>query len=76
MTDDEVTRGTVLTGAQHEAVRKIVREEMASAFALVLRRTQDDEAELSRVSERNTTDEMIRNRLAQIFGELLQEYGS
>lgn len=60
----------------NERVRVVVRDELASAFALVLRRTQEDEAQLSRSPERNTMDEMIRNRLAQIFGELLQEYGS
>ena len=64
-----------LPGEHAEEVREIVRQELASAFALVLRRTQEDEAQLSRSPERNTTDEMIRNRLAQIFGELLQEYG-
>jgi hypothetical protein len=65
-----------LPGEHEEQVREIVRQELASAFALVLRRTQEDEAQLSRSPERNTTDEMIRNRLAQIFGELLQEYGT
>lgn len=65
-----------LPGEHAEEVREIVRQELASAFALVLRRTQEDEAQLSRSPERNTTDEMIRNRLAQIFGELLQEYGT
>lgn len=72
MGDEEVTRTTVLTGAQAAAVRQIAREEIASLAALVLRRTQDEE--LTRSFDRNITDTQIRGKLAEIFGEALADF--
>jgi len=68
----EVTRGTLLTGAQAAAVRAIARAEIASLAGLVLRRTSEEH--LSRSPDRNITDTQIRGMLAEIFGEVLADF--
>ena len=76
MGDDELTRGTVLTGAQHAAIEKIAKEQaekaVASLSGLVLRRAQ--EIQLSRLGERNIAEEVVQERLSEIFGEALQQF--
>lgn len=57
-----------------EGVRQIVREEIASMAGLVLRRTQMDEAHLTRSIERNAADDVVRRHLAEIFGEVLRDF--
>ena len=56
-------------------MREIAREEIASLAGLVVRRTADDEALVSRSPDFNRTDEQIRERLATIFGEALKDFG-
>lgn len=55
-------------------IREIVREEIASMAALVLRRTQLDQAHLTRSIERNAADDVVREHLAEIFGEVLSDF--
>lgn len=71
---EDLTRASVLTGLQAAEVRQIARKEIASMAALVLRRTQMDEAHLSRSIERNAADDEVRRHLAEIFGEVLSDY--
>lgn len=76
MTDDELTRGTVLTGAQYEAVEKIAKQEAAAAVAslagLVMRRLQEEHP--TRSFERNAMEDVLDERLSEIFGEALQQF--
>lgn len=55
-------------------IREIVREEIASMAALVLRRTSGQEAHLTRSIERNAADDEVRRHLAEIFGEVLSDF--
>ena len=55
--------------------RKVAREEIASMAGLVLTRTSDDEAVLTRLSERNIADDAVRHAFASIFGEVLKDFG-
>lgn len=55
--------------------RKIAREEIASLAGLVLSRTGEDDAHLSRSFERNAADDLVRQHLAEIFGEVLKDFG-
>lgn len=56
--------------------RRIVREEISSLAGLVLRRTNESEAHLTRSPERNMTDELVRERIAEIFGEVLRDFSA
>ena len=74
MTEDEqLTRSTVLTGAQTAAVHKIVREEIASLAGKALRRTQD--RSYTRSNERNMAIDVTNDEIAEFWGEVLSEYG-
>jgi ethanolamine utilization protein EutQ (cupin superfamily) len=55
-------------------VRRIAREEIASLSGLVLRRLQEDH--FTRSIERNAAEEVVDERLSQIFGEALRDFGS
>lgn len=72
MTDDELTRASVLTGAQASLVRAIVREEIASLAGKALRRTQD--RNYTRSNERNMAIDVVNDEAAQLWGEVLAEY--
>lgn len=56
-------------------VRAIAREEIASMAALVMRRTSEQDAHLTRSIERNAADDEVRAHLASIFGEVLKDFG-
>lgn len=73
MTEDELTRSTVLTGAQRAAVEEIVRAEIASLAGKALRRTQD--RNYTRSNERNMAIDVTNDEAAQFWGEVLAEYG-
>lgn len=70
--DDELTRSTILTGAQQAEVRRIAREEIASLAGLVLRRTSEEH--FTRSIERNTAQDVVNDSLAAIFGEALGDF--
>lgn len=74
MTDDELTRSTILTGAQAAAVRAIVREEIAGLAGKALRRTQD--RNYTRSNERNMAIDIANDEAAEFWGEVLAEYGA
>jgi hypothetical protein len=56
-----------------EIAREIAREEIASLSGLVLRRAQENHP--TRSFERNAADEVVTERLAEIFGEALRDFG-
>lgn len=56
-----------------EIAREIAREEIASLSGLVLRRSQEEHP--TRSFERNAADEVVSERLAEIFGEALKDFG-
>ncbi len=55
------------------AMRRIVREEIASLAGLALRRTQD--RDWTRSPDRNLAMEVANEEAAQFWGEVLAEYG-
>lgn len=55
-------------------MHEIAREEIASLAGLVLRRTQESEATLTRSPDRNLADAVSRDVLADIFGEVLADF--
>lgn len=61
-----------------EQIRAIAREEAAAAVAslsgLVLRRLQEEH--LTRSIERNAMEDVLDDRLSEIFGEALKQYSS
>jgi len=62
--------------AEHaDEVREIARQEIASLCGLVLRRAQDSEQHLTRSFERNAANDVVHERLAEIFGEALRDFG-
>ena len=63
-----------LTTEQRLEVREIVRDEISSLAGLVLRRTNESEARLTRSHERNLADEVARETIARIFGEVLADF--
>lgn len=56
-----------------DIARKIVREEIASLAGLALRRTQD--RSYTRSGERNIAIDAANEEAAQLWGEVLAEYG-
>jgi len=76
MGDDEVTRTSLFTGAQHSQIEaladKAAKDAVASLCGLVMRRAQ--EIQLSRLGERNIAEEVVQERLSEIFGEALQQF--
>lgn len=62
----------MFTAEQEQRIREIAREEIASLAGLVVRRTQDDT--FTRSPERNTAEDVVATRLAQIFGEALHDF--
>lgn len=56
-----------------DAIRRVVREEIASLAGLALRRTQD--RDFTRSGERNLAMEVANEETAQFWGEVLAEYG-
>jgi hypothetical protein len=65
-----------LSTEQRLEVRQIVRAEIASLAGLVMRRTEQAEAKLTRSFERNLADEVARATIARIFGEVLADFSS
>ena len=63
-----------LSTEQRLEVREIVRDEIASLAGLVLRRTNESEARLTRSHERNLAEEVTRETIASIFGEALRDF--
>ena len=61
---------------EEKAIRELAHQEakeiVASLCGLVLRRAQ--EVQLSRLNERNIAEEVVQERLSEIFGEALQQY--
>lgn len=59
-----------------EQIREIAKDEarkaVASLSGLVMRRSQ--EARLTRLGERNVATDVVNDKLAEIFGEALQQF--
>lgn len=53
-------------------VRTLARAEVASLAGLVLRRTSEEH--FTRSIERNTAEDVVADRLASIFGEVLADF--
>lgn len=68
MESDQVAQRSVTP----EGARAIAREEIASLAGLVLRRAQEEHS--TRSFERNAADDVVRERLASIFGEALADF--
>lgn len=64
---DEATLDDVQRIAEEEA-----RKAVASLAGLVMRRAQ--EVQLTRLGERNIAEEVVQQRLSEIFGEALQQF--
>jgi hypothetical protein len=62
-----------LTEAQQAEVKAIARGEIASLAGLVLRRLQEEH--FTRSIERNAMEDVLDERLSEIFGEALRDFG-
>ncbi len=63
---------TEMAAELHSVMRQVAREEIASLAALVLRRTSEEH--FTRSPERNTAEDVVADRLAAIFGEVLSDF--
>lgn len=65
-------KGQEIVDLVETRAREIAREEIASLAGLVLRRTSEEH--FTRSIERNTAEDVVADRLAEIFGEVLADF--